>query len=116
MEDDIAECKSEVQIQSVKVKEKEQECKIYDMKIKEIKRLMPHKTLRPIGLRYSKIQSKVKATTFYSNGVGSTRKPFQSTGMTTITTSESHKNQALFLTNLKQQGNFLMKYRNFSFF
>jgi hypothetical protein len=101
MNDNIREAEGESKIMSIKLKEKEQECKICDMKIKELNRSMPHKSLRPIGLKYRNVQSKVKATTFYSSGLGYSKKPFQSTGMTTITTSVSHKNRNILPSSLK---------------
>ena len=106
MEKDIKHCKDELDINNMRLREKEQECKIYDMKIRELKRSMPHKSLRPIGEKYKNVQSKIKANTFYSSALGSTRRPFQSTGTSTLTSSVSNKNKATMLTNLKHQSKF----------
>ena len=100
----IEELDTDVNLMLIKLKEKEQECKICDMKIKELKRGMPHKSLRPIGIKYRNVKSKVKATTFYSSGVGSNNRYLRSTGMTTFTTSISHKNKAMLPSSIVGKG------------
>jgi hypothetical protein len=80
---DIEDAEKEADIMRYKLKEKDQGCKINGMKIKELRRSIPRKTLAPLSTKNRDIKGlKNKGlATQYPTSIGSGRKAFNSTGI-----------------------------------
>lgn len=73
MEEDINQAQGELDVLKFKMREKEHDIKINSVKIKELKRGMPYRLLKPLSDKYTKTlktKSKVELPTNY----GSARK------------------------------------------
>lgn len=83
---DIEDAEKEADIMRYKLKEKDQGCKISGMKIKELKRSIPRRTLAPLSTKNRDIKGlKTKGlATQYPTSLGSGRKAFNSTGKISI--------------------------------
>jgi len=82
MNNDIEDVEKDNAILKLKLKEKDQDCKIKGMKIKELNRRMPRKTLGPIQTKnnQSKGMNQKGLATQYQSSIGSAKKAFNSTG------------------------------------
>lgn len=82
MLNDINDATKESDIVRLKLKEKESEVKINKMKINEIRRSMPRKSLLPMAIKEKGIPDMKQkgSTTQYQGSISSARKAFNSTG------------------------------------
>lgn len=79
---DVKEAESHTTLLSVKLKEKEQESRLDDLRIRELKRSIPHKTLKPLYTTRSPTHA--QATTHYSSHLKTSRKPFNKSSLSKV--------------------------------
>ena len=88
---EMEEAESERNIISVKLKEKEQESRLNDLKIKELNRSMPHKSLKPLNNVRDDDKTKPKASTHYPSNSQIKDQPFQSPGLSKVSSHTQFK-------------------------
>lgn len=86
----VDEADAENNILAVKLKEKDQEGRLNDLRIRELKRGVPHKTLKPLNSSRMPETSQ-KATTHYPSHLNTTRKPFNKAGLSKVSSQTQFK-------------------------
>ena len=85
LQNDIETAESDYNIISIKLKEKEQESRLNDFKINELKRGLPHKKkLKPLNTDRNVNQSNQKALTQYPSNQKSLQQPFEAPGLSKV--------------------------------
>ena len=84
LQNDIETAESDYNIISIKLKEKEQESRLNDFKINELKRGLPHKKLKPLNTDRNVDRSNQKALTQYPSNQIALKQPFEAPGLSKV--------------------------------